>query len=163
LIKKVVITRLVDDKGQYVGHECTLARRDNGFEYSSRFTMADAKRAGVLKPGSGWESYPENMCQWRAVGFCADVVCPDIVGGLTAIMKMPEKFNVEIADDGRMIDLKATNVVTPVLLEPAPVVTLDQLIDLFGVDSVMAANGGVLPMSDDQVVLISEKLLSGVS
>src|SRR5271157_3033493 len=42
-IKEIKITRLVDAKGVYLGHECFM-RRDNGFEYTSRFTLEDAKR-----------------------------------------------------------------------------------------------------------------------
>lgn len=41
-------------------------------------------------------------------------------------------------------------------------ITLDQLVDLFGAERVMEANNGKLPMSDEEVKALSEKLLEGV-
>lgn len=34
---------------------------------TARFTVADAKRAKIIKDGGGWETYPENMCVARAL------------------------------------------------------------------------------------------------
>lgn len=46
---------------------------------------------------------------------------------------------------------------------PAPVeITLDQLVTLFGAEAVMAANGGSIPMSDEQVAEVAQKLAGGV-
>jgi hypothetical protein len=57
-------------------------KRRNGPEYSATFTMDDAQRAGLLKAGSAWMSYPSNMLRWRAIGYAADVLFADITGGL---------------------------------------------------------------------------------
>jgi len=57
-------------------------KRTNGVEHETEFSMDDARRAGLVKPKGSWEMYPANMLQWRAVGYCADVVFPDICGGL---------------------------------------------------------------------------------
>ncbi len=62
---------------------CTVwMRRTNGIEYRTTFTLEDARRPGLVKPGSAWQSYPANMLKWRAVGFCADVVFPDLLAGM---------------------------------------------------------------------------------
>jgi hypothetical protein len=160
-IKTVKITRLVDSSGKFVGYECFM-ERNNGFSYTARWTMEDAKRAGLIKPDSGWASYPENMCMWRAIGFAADVVAPDITAGLTLTMKAPEMFGAGIDDNGNLVidGVSPTAPSKTVVPDPpaAPMMTLDQLVDLFGVDAVLTANDGLMPMSDSQVNTVAMKL-----
>jgi hypothetical protein len=161
-IKELKVTQLVDSKGAYLGHECYM-RRDNGFEYTSRFTLEDAKRAGLIKPGSGWESYPQNMCQWRAIGFTADVVAPDITSGMTAMMKMPEQFGVTLTDQGNIVELQAqpAAVSIPAVEQAAPALTLDQLCEIFGAEAIMVANMGKVPATDEEVAQVAAKLAGG--
>lgn len=163
-IESLKVTRLTDSKGAYVGHECYM-KRDNGFEYTSRFTLEDAKRAGVVKPGSGWEAYPENMCQWRAIGFCADIVAPDICAGMTAMMKMPEQFGVGLSDQGDILDLKAQPApASAPTEEPVAAVTkftLEELCNVFGAEAIMVANMGKIPSTDEEVQAVAAKLAGG--
>lgn len=165
-IKVIKVTRLTDPAGKYVGHECFMAR-DNDFEYTVRWTMEDAKRAGLVKPDSGWASYPENMCQWRAIGFCADMVAPDVVAGMTAFMKMPEQFGLALTNKGDIIDMKVNqDPPTPVQANPettvaAPTITLDDLCTIFGAEAVLVANEGIIPMNDEQVATVAMKLAGG--
>lgn len=158
-LKAIKVTRLTDGAGRYVGHECYM-KRDNGFEYTVKFTMEDAKRAGVVKAGSGWESYPENMCQWRAIGFCADMVAPDVVAGLTAFMKMPEQYGLAINDQGEAIDVQTVpvSVAQPVVVPVTKPVTLDDLCNQYGAEAVMVANEGRIPMSDAEVAAVAFKI-----
>ena len=79
-------------------------RRKNGFEYTAEFSMDDAKRAGLVKPGGGWEKYPANMLRWRAVGFCADVVFPDVLGG----MKRTDELGADLTAEGETIEAEYT-------------------------------------------------------
>lgn len=101
-IKEITIQRLTDAKG-FVGYECTMSRT-TGFTYTAKFTMEHAKNAGLVKADSGWMKYPENMCLWRAVGFAADVVAPDITAGMTILMKAPEMYGVALTQDGDIVD-----------------------------------------------------------
>jgi hypothetical protein len=132
------ITRLVNDKGMFTGFECWMKRISSGFEYTARFTMADAGQADLIKLNSGWTHYPENMCMWRSVGFCADVVAPDITGGMTNILKMPEKLGVEFSETGEVINGTISD----------PKHTLDDLVNQFGVDAIMAAG---MPSTQDEI------------
>ena len=154
-ITTLAITRLTDGQGAFVGYQCHMARR-NGFAHTVQFTLADAQRAGVVKSGSGWANYPENMCLWRAVGFCADVVAPDITAGMTTLMKAPEQYGVSLSQGGDIID------VTPVTAPVPPIVplipTLDELLILFDADTILAANGGRIPATDDEVKAVWEAL-----
>lgn len=175
-IKAIKITRLTDPSGNYIGHDCYM-QRDNGFEYSITFTMEDAKRAGLIKPGSGWTSYPENMAQWRAIGFCADVVAPDIVAGMTNIMKMPEAYGVALSDHGDIIDVTVTTSETQLEAQPVttapvdfapvpapdPVVTsLEELVNQYGAEAVMIANMGRIPGTDEELSAVAAKLVAQV-
>lgn len=90
-----------DDAAGY----CTAVRKDTGEEKTVRFTVAQAKRAGlwqtealitkevwennqrVRKPNqpndSPWYRYPERMLGWRAAGFCLRELFGDVLGGIT--------------------------------------------------------------------------------
>lgn len=63
----------------------------------STFTMKDAERAGLVKPGSGWQKYPRAMLFSRAISQGARLYCPDAIGGvytteeLQAIPETPER------------------------------------------------------------------------
>lgn len=155
-IEAIKITRLAPG-GIFQGYQCYMKRK-TGFEYTAQWTMDDAKRAGLVKPDSGWANYPENMCLWRAVGFCADMVAPDITAGLTGIMKAPEAYGVALTTDGDVID--AIPVETTV--QPA-MVTLDDLLGIFDPSSIMAANNGKIPGTDDEVQAVAKTLCGGAS
>lgn len=150
-IEKIEIRRLTDNKGAYVGHECFI-RRKSGFEYTARFTIADAQRAGLVKPDSGYSNYPENMCLWRAVGFAADVAASDILLGATNIMKAPEQYGVQVTSEGDVIEGQFTT--TPNGHKP----TLIDLTERYGAEAVMNANGGNIPGTDDEIAIVAEKL-----
>jgi len=167
LVEKVVIKDLQDDKGNPTGCEVTM-KRVNGFEYTCSFTIEDARRAGLIKPGSGWEHYPGNMCRWRAIGFCADVVCPDVLGGL----KRADEYGADLTPNGDVIEGSWTAVPTQPS-GPAPVVepaatsatpatiTLNDLVTKYGAEAIMGANGGKIPGTDEELQAVAAVLEGG--
>ena len=56
------------EKGEHVG--------------SSEFTLDQAKKAGLIRQDSGWQSYPEDMLYARALTRGARRFCPDVFGGV---------------------------------------------------------------------------------
>ena len=48
---------------------CTLVgkRCDTGESQESSFSVAEAQRAGLVKPGGGWTKFPKDMCYARAL------------------------------------------------------------------------------------------------
>lgn len=157
------LNRLTDKAGVFVGYECFMKRGET--EFTSRFTLEDAKRAQLTegsptsngKRGYGnWEKYPENMCMWRAIGFCADVVAPDVTGGLTTYLKMPEQFDIDVNDEGDFVRVETMS--TPVIGESMATITLNNLVDVYGADRVMAANGGMIPGTQEEIDLIAAVL-----
>ena len=153
----------VDDKGVPSACVVTMKRR-NGFGYTARFSMDDARRAGLVKAGSGWEKYPANMLRARASGYCADVVFPDVLGGL----KRADEFGADLDAAGNVVDGQWSTVPTPtmtalqpetaaVVVTPAAI-TLQQLVDEFGAEAIMAANGGQIPSSQEQLDAVAQAL-----
>lgn len=74
---------------------CTVVmkRSDNGAAMRLRFTIEEAKAAGLLgKSGSAWSAYPAAMLRARAISACARIVFPDVIGG----MYTPEELDVPV-------------------------------------------------------------------
>lgn len=142
-------------------YSCTVTmKRVNGFQHTVTFTMDDAKRAGLIKDQGAWTSYPANMLRWRALGYCADIVFPDVIGG----MKRADEFGAPISEDGE-IEIDTTWTVQPPkstlspAVEPEPgAVSLQDLVDQYGADKVMEAAGGKIPGTADEVVAVANAL-----
>ncbi len=136
----------IDDKPD----SCTVwMKRKNGVEYTTTFTLDDAKRAGLVKPDSGWEKYPANMLRWRTIGYCADVVFPDVGAG----MKRSDELGAEITPEGDVIEGSWR---TPPVEFPNQ--SLEQLLTLYGPEQVMEANGGKVPATPEEVEAVARKL-----
>ena len=144
------IEDIKDDKGN--PQACRVwMKRTNGFEYTVEFSMEDATRAGLVKPDSGWDKYPANMLRWRAIGFCADVVFPDVIGGL----KRADELGADLTPDGQV--LEGSWEVKP----SAPVnVTLEGLIERYGAEAILAANNGMIPATQEDVMRVAQTMES---
>lgn len=73
----------------------TITRGDTGEVHSEEFTIENAVGAGLCTLTSEgkvrarsqkgeplpWENYTRRMLMWRALGFCVDVICPEIKMG----------------------------------------------------------------------------------
>ncbi len=62
--------------------ECVMwgKRADNGQELEVTFTVADAQKAGLVKPGGGWTKWPADMCFARALSRLARQLFSDVIG-----------------------------------------------------------------------------------
>jgi len=128
-----------DDKGNPSSCRVTMARI-NGFSYTTEFSMDNAKSAGLIKPDSGWSKYPANMLRWRTIGYCADVVFPDIG------MKRIDELGSDITKEGEV-------------WKPEPVIetipnynsNLTALMKDFSTEEIISANGGSMPVTPEQI------------
>ena len=157
IIRSVELEDLEKD-GQYYGCRCTITRIENGRDvpHSQQFTLDDAAAAGLIKEKSGWEKYPRNMCRWRALGFAADVACPDLLSGLTGIMKMPE-----ILSNEEVRSFHDTERIEPSVIEVIDTpkqVTLSELLNRFEPEQILAVNNGAMPRNSDECAKIAEIL-----
>lgn len=158
IIKSVDVTDIEKD-GKYYGCKCEIVRIKNGTEhkYTKTFTMDDAQKADLIKPKSGWEKYPQQMCQWRALGFAADLACPDLLAGLTGLLKQPE-----LTANGDVQPVVYTEQTEPQyeVIETAPQITLNELIDKYGAENIMLVNNGAIPRNNEECAKIDEILKS---
>jgi len=82
----------------------TITRGDDSDDkHTETFTLEDAAKAGLCKIVDGkpvarskggealpWETYTKRMLQWRAVGACVDVVCPEVKMGFVVEGELDE-------------------------------------------------------------------------
>lgn len=144
-----------NDKG--VPTSCTVTmKRRNGFTYTATYTMEDAKLADLVKPGSGWAKYPANMLRWRAIGYCADVVFPDIIGG----MKRADELGADITPEGDVIN--ATWTVKPAPQPQAPQVQpadlLKALMAKYTPTQILAVNDNKIPQTVEEINMVTARL-----
>jgi hypothetical protein len=61
---------------------CTLVgtRHDTGETQESSFSIEDAQKAGLVKPGGGWTKWPKDMCFARALSRLARQLFSDVIG-----------------------------------------------------------------------------------
>jgi len=159
-IRRIEISELYDDKNAYAGHTCTIERTD-GFTYTARFTLEDARRAGLEKSGSGWAKYPRNMCLWRVVGFAADVAAPDIIGG----MKTVDQYGAALTAEGDVIPGEWTHPEPAAALTDGPDETASAaaaaqaLVEEYGAEAVLFVNGNTIPVTLEEVDAARYKLI----
>ena len=61
---------------------CTFRRHNKPTPITRRFTVAQAKKAGLLVKEGTWQGYPDRMLAMRARGFAARDAFPDLLRGL---------------------------------------------------------------------------------
>jgi len=159
LCTKLEIVDQQDENGN--PSACTVTmERTNGFSYTVTVTMDDARRAGLVKPKSGWEKWPANMLRWLGTGFCADVVFPDLGGG----MKRANELGADITSEGDVIDAP-TWIITESEKEPeAPntdtvYTTIEALMEQWEPEEIMTANDGRIPATSEECQAVALKLL----
>lgn len=72
---------LYNEKNIFIGHECRIKRKGHD-EHITRFTLQEAQKAGLLNKKGPWQTYPERMCKWRALGFAASDKFSDALRGI---------------------------------------------------------------------------------
>lgn len=84
-----ILATLVKQSGRYnyrvtahTNEECVIEFSEGGESVgASAFSMEDAKRAGLVRPGSGWAKYPKAMLFARAMSSGVRTHCPDVAAG----------------------------------------------------------------------------------
>lgn len=75
------IEELIEGEGDHRTAICIVKRR-NKTPSVQRFSVADAKRAGLWNKAGPWQNYPDRMLQMRARGFALRDAFPDALRGL---------------------------------------------------------------------------------
>lgn len=120
----------------------------------SEFSLDDAKRAN-LGGSQTWKSYPRNLLLSRALTNGARWYCPDVFAG--AIYAPDELVASDATGDASGATSAATSAATSGATgNGAP--TLEELLDRFGADAIVAANGGAIPATEDELVAVAQRL-----
>ena len=139
----------IDDQAD----RCTVwMKRKGGLEYQLTYKIDDAQKAGLVKPDSAWEKFGQNMLRWRAIGFVADVLFPDVLGGL----KRADEFGADIDSNGNVVDGEWQVQEPPSPNGNKP--TLADLINQYGAEAIMQANDGKVPASDEELAAVASRL-----
>jgi hypothetical protein len=81
------------------GRAVLEVKRSGQEPYTSTFELADAERAGLVKPGSNWAKWPAAMLRARAVSGAGKAYAPDILAGVYAPGELDEEPALEVASD----------------------------------------------------------------
>jgi hypothetical protein len=125
---------------------------------TSTFTLQDAQRAG-LAGSQTWRSYPRNLLLARAITNGARWYCPEVFGGAV--------YDPE--------ELGAAPGVLPPPVDEAPVdvpytphpsssgatrdgITIEGLLAEYSAEQIVAANGGKLPATEEELRAVAERL-----
>lgn len=76
------VTEAVDGDGEQMVATCTAKRRGYPSATVVKFSVADAKKAGLWGKSGPWTQYPKRMLQMRARGFALRDAFPDVLKGL---------------------------------------------------------------------------------
>lgn len=122
---------------------CVFWRTDSEKPFVARFTVGQARKAGLLAKKGPWQDYPDRMLKMRARSWAGRDAFPDVLRGLTtieeagdvpvAVMDMaPVVREVrrvsETAPTPTPAAAPAMPPTTPVVLDPAEVIKVDQFL-----------------------------------
>lgn len=88
----------IESEVEATGATVTI-RRNGKITGTGEFTLVDAKRAGLLREGSGWTKYPRDMLYARALTQAARQGAQDAMLGLAYTS---EELGLEIDEDGQV-------------------------------------------------------------
>jgi len=97
-----------------------VAKRKGRKPVTAKFSVEDAKRAGLWGKGGPWSAYPKRMMQMRARGFALRDAFPDVLKGLITAEEAQdfpvEATPVPVAKPANPLDMVARSPVEPVVV-----------------------------------------------
>jgi hypothetical protein len=97
---KVVTWRVVEEDDNHCKYEVTRHDLLMPVSYTAEFSVADAKRMGVVKEGGAWQKQSKTMCRKRAASIAFREVCPDIIGGMYTFDELGVQTIMDPQDEG---------------------------------------------------------------
>ena len=113
-----------------------VAKRKGRKPVITKFSVEDAKRAGLWGKGGPWTAYPKRMLQMRARGFALRDAFPDVLKGMITAEEAQdypdEAKPLPVAKPANPLDLVAKPVelpmAEPVVIEPEIVNAVDEVL-----------------------------------
>jgi hypothetical protein len=85
------------------------ARRKGSVPVVGRFSVADAKRAGLWDKAGPWKQYPARMLQMRARGFALRDAFPDILRGVISAEEAGDRPMKDVTPDPAVLSAELDN------------------------------------------------------
>jgi hypothetical protein len=97
------ISEAVEGDGDQMVATCIAKRRGYPAPSAIKFSVADAKRAGLWGKSGPWTQYPKRMLQLRARGFALRDAFPDVLKGLVTAEEAQDYPQAEATREPAMI------------------------------------------------------------
>ena len=91
------IHETMEGDGDNMTAVCQTSRKGKDANVVARFSVADAKRAGLWGKSGPWSQYPKRMLQLRARGFALRDAFPDVLKGLVTAEEVQDYPQAEAA------------------------------------------------------------------
>jgi hypothetical protein len=104
------ISEAVDGDGEQMVATCIAKRRGYPAPSAVKFTVADAKKAGLWGKAGPWTQYPKRMLQLRARGFALRDAFPDVLKGLVTAEEAQDYPQASGHDSGHVHDSRTANI-----------------------------------------------------
>lgn len=95
----VRIEERIDGEGDNAIAICKITRPDTKEEIERRFSMKDAKKAGLAGKAGPWTSYPTRMLQMRARSWAVRDGCADMLRGISMAEEMQDVVQATILEE----------------------------------------------------------------
>ncbi len=109
----------IDGDGEAMVATCEAKRRGYEKPTVARFSVADAKKAGLWGKSGPWTQYPRRMLQLRARGFALRDAFPDVLKGLVTAEEAQDYPQPEPVREPTPSVVKVTPVATVMPDDPA--------------------------------------------
>jgi hypothetical protein len=97
------IHETMEGDGDNMTAVCQTSRKGKDANVVGRFSVADAKKAGLWGKQGPWTQYPKRMLQLRARGFALRDAFPDVLKGLVTAEEAQDYPQAEAAKEPAMI------------------------------------------------------------
>lgn len=104
---------------------CKIWRKGYSMPTEARFSLEDAKMAGLANKGGPWKTFPKRMLQMRARGYAIRDAFPDILNGIITREEAEDYVSIEPASVSHPVYSPGVPTIEPddvVSIEPDKVV-----------------------------------------
>lgn len=107
------IHEVIEGDGDNMTAVCKTSRKGKDANVVARFSVADAKKAGLWGKQGPWTQYPKRMLQLRARGFALRDAFPDVLKGLVTAEEAQDYPQPDPAREPVVVRPKFESVVKP--------------------------------------------------
>lgn len=104
-------------------------RKDTGETHEEKYTIEEAARSGLVKPGSAWQKTPTDMLFARCISRLARRVYPDCLGGCYVEGELQESISGHSMSPEDMKDVAAVKNEFDIHVEPVILLNLPDSVD----------------------------------